>query len=1377
MYSGKPLVISAQIALLIFALCLLTSGAYAENPHLTPTQTVTDNDAIAWVQQLGTTQGEDAAAITHDAATASLYLAGSTTGGGNGGLDAWIARYDTNGNKLCERAFGTAGNDGATGIAADGAGNIYVGGYTPSAPGSNQPDGWVARYDANCIEQWVRIFGLSDGGDGIAALDVDGAGNVYLAGWTRQPSDDPCNCANTDVLIAKYNASGAQQWIKKVGTAQEERAESIAVIPNGTFYLTGRWAGSSEADTADGFVGSFDKEGSQNWLHKVTSPEREFGKAVTADNTGHVYATGWTNGALDGTNQGERDGWLVKYKPDGSREWIRQFGSFAGDEALGVTITSPEFITGTVYVAGVTNGVLGASAHGDADVFVARFAANGTAQERLQLGTAKGDSANAITIDGANQVYVAGGTSGDWGATHLGRGDAFVLRLGLTCTIEGRVFTRPEVDVTYSLYGTLVTLRRNGAVLARAKTQRPLGAYSLRGPCTTDLVVRVDLEHTRFDTDAPSLFRLLYGQRNGPVVYVETPPFSTAGQTQPVRKDIIWVDGLNTPPLVTHPSIQANRERLDDLAMNYAHIYEAWRFSDEVVSQRLDFSLPVDVIAYSSTAGVFWLGSTTSSPAGNPDPFINLAAAGSSYVDFNRPKNREWHEFGHHVMADTFNNLMPDNPGDVNHGGAANNSFVNPSTTDSWVEGFAEFYGMAVAKYIAVDPEPYLYFSTVNLESNYRAWNDEEYALAGLLWDLVDPADANDLSSALGGQPYADCVEIPIGALWSYLDTDWGNAVPKSGGAPADYGYIFDVKHLYDVLVLKGEGDEHSRGLPLTDLEELFVAHGFFADVNDSSVLDSGEEIGRSADLARPTRRNRPVLPGSYIRATAVDAASGATLPVDALAVSIQFDPPYQAFNFSVVLRPDADGRFYYYGPDPGYPATTTVNAKSGGKVSMNPLTFTNQTYWTQMQGKPTDSFVQHQFRLQANATQIYLPSLSSNRGMQSGSRAAAPCGPETPTPTPTATPTQTPGSNTPILQTISPVSVQQGQSVQVTIRGANFKPGAIPYIGSTPLQNVSQPDTTTLIGTVPNSLAAGTYNVVVVNPGGGANQLTGGFTVTAAGATSTPTATPTRTPTATPTATASATATPNPSIGVLLSDDFNRADADRCTLGPTSSYAGGNTYFYLPLWPGNQNNASNPVGANIVGQSLQNNGQNHGGVMITHATGACDTPTIRGAAIGQDLYIKVNVLVPKDNNGNISEAGPFLRGRAAARGDTLIGEGNTGYWAALDSTGHLRVIDLATDESMFELVLSPFDPTLFYTVELTAQGNSIQARVSGPVRHAAGERVVSMNGSAQIKPERASSTTDGTVGINFGVSANPGMIGGQRADNLIVTEYQPLLP
>jgi hypothetical protein len=91
-----------------------------------------------------------------------------------------------------------------------------------------------------------------------------------------------------------------------------------------------------------------------------------------------------------------------------------------------------------------------------------------------------------------------------------------------------------------------------------------------------------------------------------------------------------------------------------------------------------------------------------------------------------------------------------------------------------------------------------------------------------------------------------------------------------------------------------------------------------------------------------------------------------------------------------------------------------------------------------------------------------------------------------------------------PSVTTIEPASAFNDVDTRVTITGADFTvdasvtPTVAPLVilGSTPLTDVSWVDTRTLTANVPWAMGAGTYDLSVVNPGGGAATLTAAFEV-----------------------------------------------------------------------------------------------------------------------------------------------------------------------------------------------------------------------------------------------------------------------------------------
>jgi hypothetical protein len=231
------------------------------------------------------------------------------------------------------------------------------------------------------------------------------------------------------------------------------------------------------------------------------------------------------------------------------------------------------------------------------------------------------------------------------------------------------------------------------------------------------------------------------------------------------------------------------------------------------------------------------------------------------------------------------------------------------------------------------------------------------------------------------------------------------------------------------------------------------------------------------------------------------------------------------------------------------------------------------------------------------------------------------------------------------------------------------------------------------------------------------------------------------------------------PSQNVLLSDSFNRANAFLCGLGKADlAFGGSGTWFYMPVWP---NPLGAPIGAGIVSGTLQNNGQDFGGVQITTTADTCITA--RGATLPQDLDITVDLSVP-GSTGKITSAGPYFRSRSAAPGDGLFGGTSSGYWVELRSTGDVHVqqmnpiVDIAATA-----VPASFNAGVFHTLEAIVQGGSLQVKLDGS------PLTFTQNGAQTATVSVSTAGNDGAAGISFGAELNRGQAGGQSARNLII--------
>ena len=204
--------------------------------------------------------------------------------------------------------LGGTGTDIGTGIAVDSSGNVYVTGYTNSQ-GAGGNDVLIAKYNTSGVIQWQRSLGGTgtDQGQGIA---VDSSGNVYVTGYT-----DSQDAGGDDVLIAKYNTSGVIQWQRTLGVAGSiDQGRGIAVDSSGNVYVTG-YTYSQGAGGNDVLIAKYDNTGALQWQRTLGGTGIDVGTGIVVDSNGDAYAAGYTNSQ----GAGDYDALVVKLPRDGTR--------------------------------------------------------------------------------------------------------------------------------------------------------------------------------------------------------------------------------------------------------------------------------------------------------------------------------------------------------------------------------------------------------------------------------------------------------------------------------------------------------------------------------------------------------------------------------------------------------------------------------------------------------------------------------------------------------------------------------------------------------------------------------------------------------------------------------------------------------------------------------------------------------------------------------------------------------------------------------------------------------------------------------------------------------------------------------------------------
>ena len=157
------------------------------------------------------------------------------------------------------------------------------------------------------------------------------ATGVYVVGWTGgtlpgQP--EQAAPGQADAFVVKFDANGALQWTRQIGTIMQNGVVANAVGVDATgVYVAGNvnccatpLVVAHRNGGADGFLRKYAPDGTELWTRQFGTGNSEQATAVFVDATG-IYVAGTTGGDMTVTNRvgpaRTIDGFFLKFNPDG----------------------------------------------------------------------------------------------------------------------------------------------------------------------------------------------------------------------------------------------------------------------------------------------------------------------------------------------------------------------------------------------------------------------------------------------------------------------------------------------------------------------------------------------------------------------------------------------------------------------------------------------------------------------------------------------------------------------------------------------------------------------------------------------------------------------------------------------------------------------------------------------------------------------------------------------------------------------------------------------------------------------------------------------------------------------------------------------------
>jgi hypothetical protein len=273
---------------------------------------------LLWTQQWGGAGNDIPHGITTDT-IGNVYVVGSTDSFGNGVSQIFLLKYNLDGGLVFSQTWGNQNSYG-NGVAVDNLGNVYVVGTTNYHVAGSQIV--LLKYDSSGNLLSTRMVGGGSQNSYGTGVAVDGAGNVYVTGYGYGFAPTP---GVSTVILLKYDTLGNLVLQTTWGGKRSDAATGIAVDIDGNVYLTGYTKTYSVTpDIPSAFLLKFDPSGNLI-LQRVWGGNRgDFGYGIAVDTAENAYITGYTFSF--GPNTQGANFFILKYDMGGNLQWTKLYG-------------------------------------------------------------------------------------------------------------------------------------------------------------------------------------------------------------------------------------------------------------------------------------------------------------------------------------------------------------------------------------------------------------------------------------------------------------------------------------------------------------------------------------------------------------------------------------------------------------------------------------------------------------------------------------------------------------------------------------------------------------------------------------------------------------------------------------------------------------------------------------------------------------------------------------------------------------------------------------------------------------------------------------------------------------------------------------------
>ena len=200
----------------------------------------------------------------------------------NGSLDGLLTKFNKNGGYQWSRLIGTSFEDRVADLTVDSNDKVVLVGMTYGKLGDSTVgntgwgDAYVAKYDGNGNQIWLKQYGTTDN-DFSLSLVLDNENNIFIAGLVegnrgtgKTISEESVGFGMMHAFVTKFTTNGDKKWIKHFGTESEtDYGSDIDINSENKIFLVGQTQSNldnatflvSETSTANTFITQWSEDG------------------------------------------------------------------------------------------------------------------------------------------------------------------------------------------------------------------------------------------------------------------------------------------------------------------------------------------------------------------------------------------------------------------------------------------------------------------------------------------------------------------------------------------------------------------------------------------------------------------------------------------------------------------------------------------------------------------------------------------------------------------------------------------------------------------------------------------------------------------------------------------------------------------------------------------------------------------------------------------------------------------------------------------------------------------------------------------------------------------------------------------------------------